>query len=164
MPVVVPYRTESYQPTVRRTRDCESRHKTGNPVRVTLLLRSRWKSRGPLAQLAEQLTLNQWVEGSSPSRLTQQFTQSRAIDRLKGGGVRTCTPPPFGTSRAQRRYGVAVFSLAGLASSRRTAPRRMPGKVCEQTSRVSPVVTCPSRSETIFGWTSARNNNAACVA
>ena len=26
--------------------------------------------RGPLAQLAEQLTLNQQVEGSSPSRLT----------------------------------------------------------------------------------------------
>jgi hypothetical protein len=31
---------------------------------------------GPLAQLAEQLTLNQPVEGSSPSRLTQVQIQN----------------------------------------------------------------------------------------
>jgi hypothetical protein len=40
---------------------------------------------GPLAQLAEQLTLNQLVEGSSPSRLTQHLrgtlTEGRAIER-----------------------------------------------------------------------------------
>jgi hypothetical protein len=33
---------------------------------------------GPLAQLAEQLTLNQLVEGSSPSRLTREI---RAVTR-----------------------------------------------------------------------------------
>jgi hypothetical protein len=40
---------------------------------------------GPLAQLAEQLTLNQLVEGSSPSRLTELLrepkTESRADER-----------------------------------------------------------------------------------
>jgi hypothetical protein len=32
--------------------------------------RQAWDTRGPLAQLVEQLTLNQWVQGSSPWRIT----------------------------------------------------------------------------------------------
>jgi hypothetical protein len=34
------------------------------------MLRQGWSSVGPLAQLVEQLTLNQWVQGSSPWRIT----------------------------------------------------------------------------------------------
>ena len=33
----------------------------------------RYSSHGPLAQLVEQLTLNQRVEGSTPSRLTINY-------------------------------------------------------------------------------------------
>jgi hypothetical protein len=34
-----------------------------------LLSRQAWDTHGPLAQLVEQLTLNQWVQGSSPWRI-----------------------------------------------------------------------------------------------
>ena len=45
-----------------------------NPVR--LLARNLQQTFGPIAQLAEQLTLNQQVEGSSPSRVTEWLFRS----------------------------------------------------------------------------------------
>ena len=41
---------------------------------------------GPLAQLAEQLTLNQLVEGSSPSRLTRDVRATKNKCRASGRG------------------------------------------------------------------------------
>jgi hypothetical protein len=41
---------------------------------------------GPLAQLAEQLTLNQLVEGSSPSRLTGHFKGTQSLSRANWRG------------------------------------------------------------------------------
>ena len=46
---------------------------------------------GPLAQLAEQLTLNQLVEGSSPSRLTRK--NRITAQKMKQPGV--SIPWPF---------------------------------------------------------------------
>ena len=37
-----------------------------NPVRVTIFSKRACKMYAPLAQLVEQLTLNQWVPGSNP--------------------------------------------------------------------------------------------------
>ena len=34
---------------------------------------SRYAASGPLAQLVEQLTFNQWVAGSNPARLTTEI-------------------------------------------------------------------------------------------
>ncbi len=42
---------------------------------------------GPLAQLAEQLTLNQLVEGSSPSRLTSFHTSKKLGARSRKSGL-----------------------------------------------------------------------------
>lgn len=42
---------------------------TRNYLRI-YFIRDIFVLRGPLAQLAEQLTLNQWVRGSSPRRIT----------------------------------------------------------------------------------------------
>ena len=42
--------------------------------------------RGPLAQLAEQLTLNQWVQGSSPWRLIAIIAQILPDKNLTGSG------------------------------------------------------------------------------
>jgi hypothetical protein len=41
---------------------------------------------GPLAQLAEQLTLNQLVEGSSPSRLTRNVRLTKKQNRANWRG------------------------------------------------------------------------------
>jgi hypothetical protein len=41
---------------------------------------------GPLAQLAEQLTLNQLVEGSSPSRLTRKVRATKKQNRANWRG------------------------------------------------------------------------------
>jgi hypothetical protein len=41
---------------------------------------------GPLAQLAEQLTLNQLVEGSSPSRLTGNVKATKNQSRASWRG------------------------------------------------------------------------------
>ena len=41
---------------------------------------------GPLAQLAEQLTLNQLVEGSSPSRLTELLRETKTESRAHRRG------------------------------------------------------------------------------
>jgi hypothetical protein len=35
--------------------------------------------RGPVAQLAEQLTLNQWVQGSSPCRIIKKTLVNRGF-------------------------------------------------------------------------------------
>ena len=43
------------------------------------------RSSGPLAQLVEQLTFNQWVTGSNPVRLTTE------INNLAGSGLAVTT-------------------------------------------------------------------------
>ena len=46
------------------------------------LLKPQPDGHAPLAQLVEQLTLNQWAQGSSPWRCTNKKTQDRKILRL----------------------------------------------------------------------------------
>ena len=43
---------------------------------------------GPLAQLVEQLTFNQWVAGSNPARLTTSQPHSSPKCNTSGGGDR----------------------------------------------------------------------------
>ena len=40
------------------------------------------RSSGPLAQLVEQLTFNQWVTGSNPVRLTTEINNLEGFSRL----------------------------------------------------------------------------------
>ena len=55
--------------------------------------------RGCIAQLVEQLTLNQRVEGSSPSTPTNDFN---ALRRRRRNRARTCDHSPWGPSRLSR--------------------------------------------------------------
>src|SRR5688572_10797100 len=68
-------------------------------MRVMLILFVAARGRAPLAQLAEQLTLNQWVPGSSPGGCTENpsrtlasspgvfFIQSRRLASTRGSGA-----------------------------------------------------------------------------
>ena len=42
---------------------------------------SRHRASGPLAQLVEQLTFNQWVAGSNPARLTTDLLKNAIVHR-----------------------------------------------------------------------------------
>ena len=55
------------------------------------LLKPQPDGHAPLAQLVEQLTLNQWAQGSSPWRCTSKKTQDRKILRLFFFRERGCT-------------------------------------------------------------------------
>ena len=75
-----------------------------SPIR---LLKPQSDGHAPLAQLVEQLTLNQWAQGSSPWRCTRKMTQDRKILRhffVKKGLHIFCTSfahhPKLGASRA----------------------------------------------------------------
>ena len=64
-----------YGPLVKRLRQ--------RPLTPLTSVRFRYGSPyAPLAQLVEQLTLNQWAQGSSPWRCTNKKTQDRKILRL----------------------------------------------------------------------------------
>ena len=68
-----------YGPLVKRLRQ--------RPLTPLTSVRFRYGSPyAPLAQLVEQLTLNQWVEGSSPSGVTHR---SAAIDDCRASFFRT---------------------------------------------------------------------------
>jgi hypothetical protein len=66
-PVAQLDRAPGFEPVGRRFESCRARH----------VIQS--KSYGPVAQLAEQLTLNQLAEGSSPSRPTKNIKHLRRI-------------------------------------------------------------------------------------
>ncbi len=91
---------------------------------------SRVWSCGPLAQLAEQLTLNQRVRGSSPWRLTRKSL----IWRGERGPVRSLAPARvrvcFGASRHQgrRRDDRGRSRNRGGAGTPRPPPRRRRGR------------------------------------
>ena len=66
-PVAQLDRAPGFEPVGRRFESCRARH-----MLHTI-------SSGPVAQLVEQLTLNQLVEGSNPSRPTRKIKQLRHI-------------------------------------------------------------------------------------
>ena len=56
---------------------------------------------GPVAQLVEQLTFNQWVAGSNPAGRTQPFLRPNNICRIRRGDLQSYeeTGPSGGTQR-----------------------------------------------------------------
>ena len=82
-----------FAPTLPLWKLCPGRVSTGNPQlsqpdailhAAALFVYSRFFS-GPLAQLAEQETLNLWVRGSSPWRVTNSTNNLRGVVGAGGG-------------------------------------------------------------------------------
>jgi hypothetical protein len=82
-PVAQLDRAPGFEPVGRRFESCRARF---------FLFLIRCSDRGPVAQLAEQLTLNQLAEGSSPSRPTRSFSKfagsTRPIFSIKIGVIK----------------------------------------------------------------------------
>ncbi len=88
-----------YGPLVKRLRQ--------RPLTPLTSVRFRYGSPyAPLAQLVEQLTLNQWAQGSSPWRCTKFWTSNRKIWR----SFLLCNPENSGSARSMHDFcTVGVF-------------------------------------------------------
>ena len=64
----------------------------------------------PLAQLVEQLTLNQWVQGSSPWRCTTYSSIAQSVERMTVNHDVTGSSPVRGAIKKRHR-NYAVFFL-----------------------------------------------------
>jgi hypothetical protein len=68
---------------------------------------------GPLAQLAEQLTLNQPVTGSSPVRLTSKLARAADFPKTSTNVAQSCKQPSEHSLNCQSKE----FELTTLSSN-----------------------------------------------
>ena len=92
-----------YGPLVKRLRQ--------RPLTPLTSVRFRYGSPyAPLAQLVEQLTLNQWAQGSSPWRCTKFWTSNRKIWR----SFLLCNPEKSGSARSMHDFCTVGFFVGIL--------------------------------------------------
>ena len=92
-----------YGPLVKRLRQ--------RPLTPLTSVRFRYGSPyAPLAQLVEQLTLNQWAQGSSPWRCTKFGTSNRKIWR----SFLLCNPENSGSARSMHGFCTVGFFVGIL--------------------------------------------------
>ena len=92
-----------YGPLVKRLRQ--------RPLTPLTSVRFRYGSPyAPLAQLVEQLTLNQWAQGSSPWRCTNK----RALNRKIRRSFSLCNPEESGPARSMHGFCTVGFFIGIL--------------------------------------------------
>ena len=71
----------------------------------------------PLAQLVEQLTLNQWVQGSSPWRCTTYSSIAQSVERMTVNHDVTGSSPVRGARKKHLRKQVLFSTKFALRAS-----------------------------------------------
>ena len=103
-----------YGPLVKRLRQ--------RPLTPLTSVRFRYGSPyAPLAQLVEQLTLNQWAQGSSPWRCTKFWTSNRKIWR----SFLLCNPEKSGIARSMHGFCTVVVFASRFCKGRNCLKMRV---------------------------------------